>query len=781
MAKRKPKLGVFKLICFLAMNTSPQVQGSRPSPLHSSKSFSRFEPPRSNPRSRNRATTLQTSLIPEAQSPEKKGHRSTDDAMVASQTDVFEKQSFDEDPGSSRAAGSALDASIGSLPENFDELPIELISLSDRFIASLTTAKVYSTPPSIERLSELFQDFYSQAESQISIHIQTLLSRQYREASPARSVSSKASGNTRGSAKLKSKASKDTIDISERVAPEQQMLTPSEISERRRARKLLDHKRIALEEAVERRVCEGVYDRIWRHRGTLDEVRDEKLRSRAAALALVGIGLKDLGIDFDASNTLGTPHAELELAIREWISKAKDGLLKMNESRNPLGKLQHLASTHQNIVDLLTQLHQSSSSADEILPTLIYTLISSSSNEYTNVISNLHFIQRFRSASKINGEAAYCLTNLEAAITFLETVDLASLRSDEPLEGPPKNTSHPSTPRGDAKNPWPLMSPSSATSSSPVTTPVTAVPPPPGSMQMSHPHWSPLLAKSSPPASPSNQRRLSTLFQPPSTAFGAASDAVRTTADQGFKNIGSTLDNSFKFLFGRLKEQRVPGDSGRTHETIIVPKTLDDARKLVSPRPAIDEDGNISEASSFTEQPDDGRENNSPKLDDRLLDLIGGRKPTRDRSVDSMLSTGSSNKRVAFSSESNATKDKGVPPVSQPISSVSTPPVPVPAPNAAVESMRNLGNSLNPLNRLTGMNVMRGFSRNTAATPPPAVLVPAEQTKDISPYEGSNLRDPPMQRFLDIEDAGQLKLNEIADLLKDYKRLSAALKATGLY
>lgn len=116
----------------LAMNTSSQVRGSRPSPLQSSKSFSRFEPPRSNPTSRNRATTLQTSPIPEVQSPEKRPHRSTHDGAVASQTDVFEKQSFDEDSGASRAAGSALDASIGSLPENFDELPIELISLSDR-------------------------------------------------------------------------------------------------------------------------------------------------------------------------------------------------------------------------------------------------------------------------------------------------------------------------------------------------------------------------------------------------------------------------------------------------------------------------------------------------------------------------------------------------------------------------------------------------------------------------------------------------------------------------
>jgi flagellar motility protein MotE (MotC chaperone) len=75
------------------------------------------------------------------------------------------------------------------------------------------------------------------------------------------------------------------------------MLTPQEIAERKRARKALEIKRLALEEAVERRVCEKIYDRIWRHRSTQDEAQDEKLRSKTAALSVVGIGLTDLGID----------------------------------------------------------------------------------------------------------------------------------------------------------------------------------------------------------------------------------------------------------------------------------------------------------------------------------------------------------------------------------------------------------------------------------------------------------------------------------------------------
>ena len=231
------------------------------------------------------------------------------------------------------------------------------------------------------------------------------------------------------------------------------MLTTQEISDRRKARRLLEHKRLALEEAVERRTCEKIYDKIWRHKSTLDEVRDEKLRSRTAALALVGIGLPDLGVMLDKPTSDKDKETSDNMQVEDLISKAREGLLKMNDAHYPLGKLENLAATHKCIVDLLTNLHQSSSSADEILPTLIYTLITSPP-EGMNVISNLHFAQRFRNSNKVDGEAAYCLTNLEAAISFLETVDLASLRSDEALEGPPKSRSRPSTPLSENYTEW---------------------------------------------------------------------------------------------------------------------------------------------------------------------------------------------------------------------------------------------------------------------------------------------------------------------------------------
>lgn len=623
------------------------------------------------------------------------------------------------------------------------------------------------------------------AAAHISTHIKALSSRQYRDGAMAPSIQIRGSQAVRDARRLRSTPSRDTLD---KTAPEQQMLTPQEISERRKSRRLLEQKGIALEEAVERRVCERVYDRIWRHRSTLDEVRDEKLRSRTAALALVGIDLEDLGINFEESSSKSKEVIDAE--VEKWISKAREGLLKMNDAQYPLGKLQHLAAAHKSIVDLLTSLHQSSSSADEILPTLIYTLITSPP-EGINVISNLHFTQRFRATSKIDGEMAYCLTNLEAAISFLETVDLASLRADEPLEGPPKSSSRPSTPRDDSHDPWsfPGMSGENYEDSIAI---VRASVIQSKSAAASHPLEKSLeYTKITQSVIPAHSGRLSQIFQPPADALGAASDAVRNSADQGLKNIGNTLDNSFKFLFGRLREQHMNGSQSDTQRGVILPRTLEDARKLVDPSSTFEEEGDISRANLIAEQA--GTAVESPmRLDDRILGIFAGQ---RDRSADSAQSSGSG-RRVALAAESSRAKEKAPSPsVSSTTGSVTllSPLIQhdhAHAGNAAIESMRNLGNSLNPLNRFTSMNVMRGFSRSSpiatsspvVSTPPvtdnsmPETPTPTTKDRTQLSSKSSGSISPPIQRFMNMADANDLRIGEVEELLKDYKRLASALR-----
>ena len=599
---------------------------------------------------------------------------------------------------------------------------------------------MHSEPPTIDTISELFQEFYVKASNHINIHISTLASRLNREPSPAASAS-------RAKTLLK-QASGDSINGTEKTA--QQMLTASEVTERRKARRLLEYKRVALEEAVERRACEKVYEKIWRHKSTLDEVRDEKLRSKTAALALVGIGLKDLGI----KNENGTAHTEEN--IRELLAPAREGLAMMNDERFPRGKLQHLTSAHKSIVDTLSTIHSASSSADEVLPTLIYTLITSPM-EGINIISNLYFVQRFRADSKIDGEAAYCMTNLEAAISFLENVDLASLRDDEAPEGPAKSSSRPATPMLEKTGfSFPSAMPPSAGQAT-LATPQATISNP----SLSAPIASSRSGSSSPLPSPMHQRRLSNLFQPGAKVIGAANDAVRNTAEEGFKNISNTLDNSFKFLFGRLKEH----SADDVHEEVILPKTLDEARQLVS-RPLTPEDESmISETSSIAE-PDAESHVQENKSDDKLLGMIGGRKaaPARERSVDSVKSSGSG-KRVAFATTSS--------------SNLAAPPQNTSSAQAnALESVKNLGNSLNPLNHIGSAfgGGFRGFGKSVPT--PPAVAEKEKLSVGLpSPVvlklaENEIAIDPPIQRFVDMEDSGDLRLRDVAELLQDYQRLA---------
>ena len=511
------------------------------------------------------------------------------------------------------------------------------------------------------------------------------------------------------------------------------MLTVTEVEERRRARKLLQYKQHLLEEAVERRACEAVYDKLWRHRSTLDEVRDEKLRSRTAALSLVGIKMKDLGIDLPTSGDDSPPDAA------GLLTNARDSIMKMNQVKHPMGKLQHLIAAHKAIVDTLTNLFPSSSSADEILPTLIYTLITSPQD--VNVISNLHFIQRFRASSKIDGEAAYCLTNLEAAISFLENVDMATLGVNEVQENAP------SAGKGqllrveplaiDDNDPFQKLANTSSDSTEPI--PMT-------------------LQTRLPEPSPSPQQRLTNLFQPPAKAIGAANDIVRNTADQGIKNISNTLDNSFKFLFGRLKEVQ----SGNADGTAgIVPKTLDDARRLVNPTSV---SGVNSHEDSVTpkDKPSTIRSHSPrPKLDDRLAELVGGRKPSNPAGTQPTLDS------------------KKAP--NDPKSGSGTTTTPPPSTNTAFESVKNFGNTLNPLNRI------RGFGRNTSepSTQGSAALsMPDEKAKPFpilrSKKSGDMLKAsekvaPPIKKFLEMEDPAELRVGDIPELLQDYKRLSAVL------
>ncbi|KAI9699544.1 MAG: hypothetical protein M1820_007175 [Bogoriella megaspora] len=735
-----------------------------------SKSFSRYEPEAPEPLSK--ANTFHAGMRAELK--EGQAHSLLSQVLSQDQNgDVFESRDgdTDEDPL------EHTDGTPIKLPESFDELPIEIKSLSERFLESLN-AKVHPTPLSADSLSELFQDFYTRAEGVIATHIAALSSRISRESSPARRDIDKPTVQL----KNRSRSNSSTKQLGE-----QQMLTPKEISNRRRARRLLELKRIALEEAVERGVCQRLYERLWRHRSTDDEERDSKLSSKTAALAVVGIGLKELHVNTDGARQIVEEKKE---EIDLLLGTAREDILKMNEERYPLGKLRYLTAAHKSIVETLSQVHPSSSSADEVLPTLIYTLITTPA-ESMNAISNLNFIQRFRATNKMDGEAAYCLVNLEAAISFLETVDLSSLRADEAPEGPPRARGQSFTSTSSAgKAPLPLMNGDGIkTDASPLS--VTS----PSSR--SRADISPAPSTSSRTSNP--QERLNNLIKKADNRIEAGRESFLSTADSAFDTINNTLNDSFKFVFGRLKEQQaqeneqrkafsaLPSDTSSVRSPTVIPETLEDARKIVNP-PA-DEDATGSATGdhhhALFDDPLDVNGVSKPS-DSKLLDLIGGRSMVRERSADSARSGGSTDKRrVAFASSS-------------PASHASAPPVSASPPTGqgltAIESVRSFGNSLNPLNRLGGIG-FRGFGRPvqpaSATSTPPSVLSPTtEEPKGLAiegmavhPSDEANMAlaklkklPAPNQRFVEVKDVKELQLGEVEELLKEYQKLVEAIK-----
>ncbi|KAJ5666890.1 hypothetical protein N7462_011299 [Penicillium macrosclerotiorum] len=667
--------------------------------------------------------------------------------------DVFERRSSADSNTAGDGQGDEGFVLSRSVKNPSEELPIELVSLTDRQVGQVPH-KCFEML-SLTFFNQIYQlierqIFYSRAESHIATHISALASRINRDPVPVQS-------KPRAGA-LSVLASKRSQDDVRNGGTGRQMLTATEVAERRKARKALEYKRVALEEAAERRVCELVYDKIWRHKSTLDEVRDEKLRSKTAALLLVGINLKDLGIDID----LEAIDDEKQHEANDCLAQARDFLAKMNEERYPLGKLQQLAAAHKAIVDALTKLLPSSSSADEILPTLIYSLVTCPPDGIS-IISNLLFIQRFRSSNKIDGETAYCLTNLEAAISFLENVELSSLRADEMQEGPLKTPSETATPSSERLDPF---KPSKETTTSSVTA-VSAAP------EIMKPESKEQLSSTLPRPRPSpapQQRRLSNLFQPPAKVLEAANDAVRNTADQSLKNIGASLDNSFNFLFGRLKEMQINQGPNSAGDGPVVPKTLADARRLVANPPANQQNLTSEEIESLNALSSEDAARNSQ----RITGLSSGGRTPRDRSVDSARTQASSKKSIA-----NSLRDE---PAQSPTAAMTPNPL---------ESMRNFGNTLNPLNHIPGM--IKNFGRGTPETPNARSLSPAAVDRlRISPtsgdsgagvansLSGSPLRaEPPIQRFIEMQDVRDLRVGDIAVLLEDYKRLAAALSKAG--
>jgi hypothetical protein len=89
------------------------------------------------------------------------------------------------------------------------------------------------------------------------------------------------------------------------------------------------------------------------------------------------------------------------------------------------------------------------------------------------------------------------------------------------------------------------------------------------------------------------------MVQAQADRFEAGRNDLLQAADKVYDSINGTLENSLNSLFGRLKDQVTPGSN-----PVTLPKTLEEARKLVSNPPPTEED-NFNLSGSGRSSPDD--------------------------------------------------------------------------------------------------------------------------------------------------------------------------------
>lgn len=201
-----------------------------------------------------------------------------------------------------------------------------------------------------------------------------------------------------------------------------------------------------------------------------------------------------------------------ESEFKQMLRPAGDILLEMNNSHTPREKLEKLVQAQQNIVETLTSIVAASTNADSMLPALIYTLV----NERTpNLWANLMFIKRFRRSSGLQGESLYCLTNFEAAITFLESVLPHEIGIDLDNVAPNIDISA-------LVQPWQV------------------------------PRRHSIASGNNTPTRPTNAARRTSVMN----TVEYAQSAVSNVADNGIRvTLGGTLETSYKFLMGKFSSQ----------------------------------------------------------------------------------------------------------------------------------------------------------------------------------------------------------------------------------
>ncbi|GAA5824269.1 hypothetical protein JCM11251_001588 [Rhodosporidiobolus azoricus] len=110
--------------------------------------------------------------------------------------------------------------------------------------------------------------------------------------------------------------------------------------------------------------------------------------------------------------------------VQGFLEFAQRELCKMNQYKAPRDKLICVLNCCKVIFGLMRHVAAGQEGADTFIPFLIFVVLKANPE---NLVSNLQYIQRFRNPEKLSGEGGYYLSSLNAAISFIESLDASSL------------------------------------------------------------------------------------------------------------------------------------------------------------------------------------------------------------------------------------------------------------------------------------------------------------------------------------------------------------------
>ncbi len=121
---------------------------------------------------------------------------------------------------------------------------------------------------------------------------------------------------------------------------EGEMISGEEMAEKRSRRRLIENRRREWQEEIEGRVCMEMYERTFQLSTSDDELRDESITSKIAAVNIMEVSLRQLGVDFSVDE---------ELLMEVKIKSTGEELQTLNAAFTPKSKLDILLSAHKKV------------------------------------------------------------------------------------------------------------------------------------------------------------------------------------------------------------------------------------------------------------------------------------------------------------------------------------------------------------------------------------------------------------------------------------------------